>query len=95
LERLNGLLRSKGEEVASAQSKIRIIEHDHDSLQRRNSEHESTITELKRLKTTLEERVTGAGSENEELRRSIRELADSNRRLSDYESRITLLSQEV
>jgi|688.fasta_scaffold2624320_1 uncharacterized small protein (DUF1192 family) len=29
------------------------------------------------------------------MRRNLRELSDSNRRLADYESRIALLSQEV
>jgi uncharacterized small protein (DUF1192 family) len=39
--------------------------------------------------------LSGTDSENDELRRTIRELSDSNRRLSEYESRLTLLSQEV
>jgi uncharacterized small protein (DUF1192 family) len=39
--------------------------------------------------------LSGTDSENDELRKTIRELSDSNRRLSEYESRLTLLSQEV
>lgn len=43
----------------------------------------------------LEDRISAAASESDELRKSIRDLSDSNRRLGEYESRLTLLSQEV
>lgn len=43
MERLNGVLRSRGDEVAAAQSKMRLLEHELESLQRKHSDQETLI----------------------------------------------------
>lgn len=56
---------------------------------------ESSFSEQKMYRGQLEQKLTALTTENDEMRRTLRDLSDSNRRLADYESRITLLSQEV
>lgn len=64
-------------------------------MQRKVNDHEGLIVEFKKQRAALEERLNGTGEENNELRKAVWELSDSNRRLSEYESKMTLLSQEV
>lgn len=95
VERLNGVLRSKSEELAAAQSRIRLLEHEQESLQRRLNDQEALTIQLKKHRSGLEEKLTVAGAEKDELRKAVRELSDANRKLSDYQSRLLILSQEL
>lgn len=56
---------------------------------------ESSFSEQRSYRGQLEQKLTSLTGQNDQMRRTLRELSDSNRRLADYESRIALLSQEV
>lgn len=45
--------------------------------------------------TTYESTLKKTSQENDELRRRLQELGDVNRKLSDYETKIAMLSQEL
>jgi predicted nucleic acid-binding Zn-ribbon protein len=72
-----------------------MLEHELDSFQRRFGEQEGALAEQKKYRLALEQKAVALNNENEEMRKALRELSDANRRLSDYESRMALLAQEV
>jgi hypothetical protein len=51
--------------------------------------------ELKNQSSVFEQRVVVLSHENEELRKNLRELSDANRKISEYENRLILLSKEI
>lgn len=95
IDRLNNQLRLKMDEIKGSENKIRMYEHEFETLQRRFSDAEGMISEHKNNRQILEQKLNSLNNENEELRRTLRELSDANRRITDYEARMTLLGQEV
>ena len=65
----------------------RNLVHEIENLRRKNSEYEITIVQEWQTK------VRKLESDNEDLRRRLTELGDVNRKLSEYENRLTLLGQ--
>jgi chromosome segregation ATPase len=53
IERLNGLLRSRGEEIASAEGKLRIFEREYESLQRKLGDQEGSLSDQKKYRILL------------------------------------------
>ena len=65
-----------------------------DSLNRKNNEYEFKITQEWQMKvSSFEQKITYYAQENEDLRKRLQELGETNRKVSEYEGRITLLGQ--
>ena len=45
--------------------------------------------------TIYEQQITSLNQDNEDLRRKLKEFSDLNRKLAEYESRISMMSQEI
>ena len=53
IERLNGLLRARGDELTSTEGKLRMLEHEYESLQRKLGDQESSLVEQKKYRSVL------------------------------------------
>ena len=94
LERLNMNLKSKIEENSSLEARVRSMQQEIDSLNRKNNEYEFKITQEWQMKvSSFEQKITYYAQENEDLRKRLQELGETNRKVSEYEGRITLLGQ--
>ena len=94
LERLNMNLKSKIEENSSLEARVRSMQQEIDSLNRKNNEYEFKITQEWQMKvSSFEQKITYYAQENEDLRKRLQELGEANRKVSEYEGRITLLGQ--
>ena len=80
IERLNGNIRQ-------LENNNRNLVQEVESLRRKTSEYEITIVQEWQTK------VRKLESDNEDLRRRLTELGEVNRKLSEYENRLTLLGQ--
>lgn len=96
---MNNLLRGKVEENNLYETKIRSLQQELDSQKKTTSDYDYRFTqinqEIQTRVTTYETKIKQYTQENDDLRRRLQELADSNRKLSEYENRIMLLSQEL
>ena len=92
IERLNGALRGKVDEVGSLEGKLQSVRQENEGLRRGGSESEYKITQITQeysMKiSTYENRIQQFSSENEDLQRRIHELDGASRKLSEYERRI-------
>jgi predicted nucleic acid-binding Zn-ribbon protein len=94
LERLNINLKSKVEENSSLEARVRSMQQEIDSLNRKNNEYEFKITQEWQMKvSSFEQKITYYAQENEDLRKRLQEFGEANRKVSEYEGRITLLGQ--
>ena len=110
IERLNNALRIKVEESTVFEKKVRSLDDENDQLRRSQNELEYKFTQEWQSKITsyesrirqssldrdgVENRLKQALQENEEMRRRLQELSDITRKVSEYENRIALMSQEI
>lgn len=110
IERLNNALRIKVEESTVFEKKVRSLDDENDQLRRSQNELEYKFTQEWQSKITsyesrirqssldrdgVESRLKQALQENEEMRRRLQELSDITRKVSEYENRIALMSQEI
>ena len=78
IERLNGLLKGKVDEVHTLESRMRQMEQESSTYQRRISEIEhGTVREY-------QSKVEFITRENEELRVRVKELTNSTSRIAEY-----------
>ena len=96
IERLNGNLRQ-------LENNNRNLVQEVESMRRKNSEYEITIVQEWQMKykklgsenDDLRNELSRCSQDNEELRRRLVELGDVNRKVGEYENRLTLLGQEL
>ena len=96
VERLNTILRTKNEEIASHESRGRNSEEENLRYRRKNDELEGTMNrELKNQSAVFEQRAAQLNDENEQFRRKVQELSEENRRIGEYENKMAILSKEI
>jgi uncharacterized protein (DUF111 family) len=87
-------LKSKVEENSSLEARVRSMQQEIDSLNRKNNEYEFKITQEWQMKvSSFEQKITYYAQENEDLRKRLQELGEASRKVTEYEGRITLLGQ--
>ena len=89
VERLNGNLRNKLDEISSLEQKNRTLVQEIEMLRRKNSENEILIVQEWQTKYN---RIL---QDNDDLRKRLTELSEVNRKVAEYENQIALLSQEI
>ena len=89
VERLNGNLRNKLDEISSLEQKNRTLVQEIEMLRRKNSENEMVIVQEWQTKYN---RIL---QDNDDLRKRLTELSEVNRKIAEYENQIALLSQEI
>lgn len=89
VERLNGNLRNKLDEISSLEQKNRTLVQEIEMLRRKNSENEMVIVQEWQTKYN---RIL---QDNDDLRKRLTELSEVNRKVAEYENQIALLSQEI
>lgn len=87
------------EENANLESRLRTVQQDSDGLRRGATEFEYKLTQVTQeyqLKiSSFESRQKQLGQQNEELRRNLQELSNVSRKISQYENKIVILSQQL
>ena len=86
VERLNGNLRNKLDEISSLEQKNRTLVQEIEMLRRKNSENEILIVQEWQTKYN---RIL---QDNDDLRKRLTELSEVSRKVAEYESRIVSLS---
>ena len=92
IERLNVLIRNKGDEVFRLENTNNNLMQELDMYKKKNSDMEITITREWQTKVTrftqendeLRNQLNRLSQDNDDLRRRLNELADVNKKVSEY-----------
>lgn len=96
LERLNGNLRNKVDENNNLETAVRNLQQDNERMRKIQSEYEVKYTQEYQVQiTTYETRLKQSYQQIEEMRRRLQDLADVNRKLNEYETKIAGMGQEI
>ena len=81
--------------VAEYENKIALLSQEIERLNGNLRNKVEEISNWENRNREWENKWARVNQENEELKRRLNDLAEANRRLAEYESKITLLSQEL
>lgn len=96
---MNGNLRIKIEEYTTLEGRFRTVQQENDNLRRATSDFEYKLTqvtqEFQMKITTFESRTKQLVQENDDMRRNLQDAGNITRKISEYENKIVVLSQEL